>query len=117
MAAILKYLQEKGSERVHRTADGFPIRNQLVPFLKQSETDELELSLDARVQTFATDKVEDMAAYQAVLDRIANGLFTRLAPDQDQTLPPPRLGWLILVRWAEVKADVPPRLYGQGGPP
>lgn len=116
--SILKYLEERDAEDdrpVARTLEGYPIRNQNVPLLKRHEMEEVELSADARVRQFETDNVEHMRDYQEILDRVANGLFFRLAEDRELPLPPPRLGWVILVRYAEVKGDVPPRYLQTGG--
>jgi hypothetical protein len=117
MPTILKYLEQHGAAPVARTPDGFPIRDQRVPLLKRHELDDIELSADAQVRQFETDKPEHLQQYQEILDRIANGLFYRLNErdrDLEMPLPPPRIGWVILVRYAEVKGDVPRKFYQPG---
>lgn len=111
MISFLKYLGElKGA----RTPDGFPIRGGQAPPMRREEYDDLGYSVDARVRVFATDKPEDMAEYAAVLDRVANGLYVHLAPDREEFVPA-RGAWLILVRWGEVKGDLPQHMVPAGG--
>lgn len=108
--SFLKYLLNGQTERdTVRTPDGFPIRGNRVPFLKQEELDQVELGLDANVRVFETDNPEHMQAYQVVLDKIANGLYVRLSPDKEEFIPD-RKCWLILVRWAEIKGEFAPAL-------
>lgn len=112
--SFLKYVSERGARAVPRTADGFPIRGDRVPFLKQHEYEDIGLGFDARVRVFATDRPEEMAEYQQVLDQIANGMFVRLAPDKEEFLADRRC-WLVLVRWAEVKGELSPQLLAAAG--
>ncbi len=109
---FLKYLQGEGNGA--RTRDGFPLRGNRVPFLKEAEHDEIEYSVDAHVRVFATDKPEEMAEYTEILDRIANQMYVRLAPDREEFLPD-RKCWLIMVRWGVIKGDLPPGLFRRTG--
>lgn len=112
--SFVKYLSDKRERQIPRTSDGYPIRGDRVPFLKQEEYENIQLGLDAYVKVFATDRPEDMQEYQAILDRIANGLFVRLAPDREEFLPQ-RQAWLILVRWAEIKGEFEPSFFDAVG--
>lgn len=107
--SFVKYLTDTGERKKARTQDGFPIRGDRTPFLKQQEFENIELGLDAHVKVFATDKIEQMVEYETILDKIANGLFVRLAPEKEEFVES-RQCWLILVRWAEVKGELSPQL-------
>ena len=111
--AFLKYLGEDGQD-VPRTDAGVPIRGPRVPFLRQEEMDDLPLSADVNARAFRTDDPEQLKAYIAVMDRIVNGVYERVAPDLEQVLPAADC-WLFFVRWAEIKADVPKALYDRTG--
>jgi hypothetical protein len=113
--SFLKYFDDQGERGIARTADGYPIRGNRVPFLKQHEYENIPVGFDAHVNVFCTSDEEHMRAYQIVLDRIANGLYTRLAPDKEEFVAE-RGHWLILCRWAEMKGELSPQVVsGAGG--
>ncbi len=112
--SFFKYLSDQSQRNVARTADGYPIRGNMVPFLKQSEYEEITLGSDAYVKVFETDNADHMTEYQAVLDKIANQLFYRLADDVVQWVPD-RNCWFILVRWAEIKGEFSPAFMSKVG--
>lgn len=105
--SFLKYLSEAGQAHVARTPDGFPIRGNQVPFLKQDEYENIQLGTDAHVRVFATWKPDDMRDLTEVLDKIANTLFYRLADDREEFVASEG-GWLILMRWGEIKGEFSP---------
>ena len=108
MVAILKYLTENG--RIPRTQDGYPLRGGIDPLLRPEEIeDKIQLSLDAKCRIFDLTKEEDLKDYTVILDKVANGLFTRLSIDKEMEKPD-GTGWLVLCRWAEIQGDVPPEL-------
>ena len=110
-----KYLLSDAERRAPRSAEGYPMRGGAAPVVLDHEYDEASVGADAHVRVFATDSPEDLAAYTEVLDRIANGLFVRLAPDRDEFVAA-RGAWLVLCRWAALQAEAPtPRTALAGG--
>lgn len=110
--SYIKYLQDNPQQL--RTDDGFPIRGNNNLLLRREELEEMTLSFDARCRIFDLSVPEQLQDYTAVLDRIANEQFIRLAPDREME-DKERRTWLVLCRWAEVKGDVPPHLLSATG--
>lgn len=105
--SVLKYF----SERPLRTQEGFPMRNAQIPNLRQDDYDNIELGLDARCRVFDLANEQDLKDYTEVLDHIANGDWTRLAPDLEME-DREKMTWRILCRWAEIKGDLPLNMMG-----
>lgn len=112
--SFLKYVNEEGSSPVARTADGYPIRGGVNPFLRQEEEEELSPSFDARCRVFDLSDPEHLKQYTEVLDKIANGAWIPLAPDQTIENSS-KTGWIVLCRWAEVKAEIPQNIKNRLG--
>ena len=102
--SFLKYLTK--GEETQRTEDGFPLRNGRRALLKREEVEDLPVSFDAHCKVFDLSNPEHLAEYEAVLDKVANGLWVRLAPDKEMEAQDKK-GWLVLCRWAEVKGEIP----------
>lgn len=112
-ASFLKYLHGHNDPSA-RTPEGYPIRGNVIPFLKPGEEDEIQISLDTKVQVFKTNDAQDLAEYTDVLDRIANGLYVRVAKDLEEFLEDEKC-WVFCVRYAEVKGDVSRELMRRTG--
>jgi hypothetical protein len=111
--SILKYFSNDGGGR--RTPDGYPIR-QSGPAgdLRNDELDEIELSVDVRVEVLKTNNPEELAKYITILDKISNGLFCRVDKDRVEFLPDEK-AWIIMIQYGEIKGDVPPDILRRVG--
>ncbi len=91
--------------------DGFPVRGTAVPNLVGDQADELPLVGDFKCRTFCTWLPEDMAAYEVVMDRVANKQFYL---QKELELPVPEQGgWRLFVTWVQVYAQAPSPGAGQ----
>ena len=109
--SFLKYLNDEPGPR---TVDGFPIRGgertrRASSLLKREEAEELPISFTAHCKVFDLSDPAQLAGYEQVLDKIANGMWARLAPDKEMETPD-KATWKVLCRWAEVNGEIPPNL-------
>lgn len=90
------------------TQHGFPIRNPgMMPNMRDEEYKNIPVEVDVRVQIFDLLEKEDLEAYQAIRDRIANRACIQLVRREiistDGTIVK------VLMEWAEPNGRIPTR--------
>ena len=108
---LLKYFQERGGPdhggTLHwpGTPAGFPVRSEQQLLLKQHETEELEHTFDYHSQLFRLWEPEDKAAFDQIMDRIANGWYgIRRRIDKDV---PDQLAPAVWLEWIQIYGETP----------
>lgn len=98
-----------GQERP-RLSDGTLLRHDRpLPLLRPEEEAELPRSFDFHCKIFDLLKPAELQAYESVMDAIVNREARQVGPERIEC-DPQRDSWRILLRWVEIKADVPAAL-------
>ena len=84
---------------------GFPINGKIAPNLTQEEYENLPLGLNVQVKVFDLSKPEDLSAYAAVRDQIANRKCVQL--DRTKLVSEDGRNIHIHLEWADVEGYVP----------
>jgi len=94
------------------TAEGFPLRGNVVPHLKQDEYENLPLRFDFDCGWFDMNDTESVKRYRKVMDHIASGLYHQW---KRHDLPDPATGNLrIWLEWLVVTGELPNRGSAHG---
>lgn len=99
--------EHKGNLHWPGTAEGFPVRTygEGLPNLRQEEFEDLPKILDYHSQRFLLWLPEEKAAFDIIMDRIANGWYSlsrRIDRWSDQNL-----GLAVWLEWVQIYGEVP----------
>ena len=105
-----KYFADRGGENhggeLHwpGTPGGFPFRGP-VPDLKADELDNLPLVLDFHSQRFCVWNAQEHAEFNAVMDRITNGLY--MQHKRFDRWSDEHGGFIIWLEWVQIYGEQP----------
>lgn len=101
--------QQHGDQPLHWpcTIDGFPVRGQLAPDLKQRETEDIALTYDFHSRMFELWDPIQKEEFDAVNDRIVNGWYRLLkrADNWDED----KKHYRVWLEWSQIYGVMAPK--------
>lgn len=108
---MLKYFADKGGPQ-HGGAlhwpglpSGIPFRGDTVPDLKQHELEALPLALDFKSGRFRLWVEEENAAFNDIMDKIANGWF--MQHKRFEHFIPEEMHYVVFLEWVQIYGELP----------
>lgn len=109
--SMMKFFREQGGSdhggKLHwpGTPDGFPFRGAAAPHLKQDEVEQIRLALDYKSSMFRLWIPDEKAAFDVVMDRIANSWYMK--NHREDKWNEEHQHYLVWLEWVQIYGETP----------